>query len=65
MSSQILLRLTLEEARAYWRTAGRVLDYAEPLRKARDEAPEEVDAAERAHDKLREALEPFEGRDDD
>ena len=61
----VVLRLTLKEARAYWRTAGRTLDYANPLKNAREENSDEVDAAESAHDKLREALEPFDGQDED
>ena len=56
----VVLRLTLKEARAYWRTAGRILDFAEPLRKAIEEDPDEVTEAEKAHDKLREALELYE-----
>jgi hypothetical protein len=56
----IMLRLTLDEARAYWGTAARVLDDSAQLRQARREDPDRVEAAERAHDKLRKALEPFE-----
>ena len=61
----VLLRLTLKEARAYWRTAGRTLDYAESLKKATVENPDEVAAALSAHDKIREALEPFDGQEED
>ena len=61
----VVLRLTLKEARAYWRTAGRTLDFAGPLKKAREEDSDEVDAAESAHDKLHATLEPFEGEEAD
>ena len=58
----IMLRLSLEEARAYWRIAGRVLGEAEAYRAAlADENEQTIDAAERAHDRLREDIEPFEG----
>ncbi len=56
----IMLRLTLDEARAYWGTAARALGDTEQLRRARREDPDQVVAAERAHDKLRKALQPFE-----
>ncbi len=57
----VLLRLSLEEARAYWRIAGRVLGEGEAYRKALDEESQEtIDAAERAHDRLREHLEHLE-----
>ncbi len=58
----ILLRLSVEEARAYWRIAGRVLGEADAYRKALDDESEEtIDAAERAHDRLYEQLEQVEG----
>jgi hypothetical protein len=56
----IMLRLTLDEARAYWGTAAQVLGDTAQLVQSRREDPDRVQAAERAHDKLRRALEPFE-----
>ena len=58
----ILLRLSVEEARAYWGIAGRVLGEADAYRQVlKEEGEETIDAAERAHDRLRRQLEQLEG----
>ena len=61
----LLLRLSLEEARAYWGIADEILGRAKPYKEAlAEEGEETIDAAERAHDRLRQELERLEGDDD-
>ena len=63
---KITLILSLEEARAYHRIAGRTLDFRTRLREALEQEGEDtIDAADAAHDKLREALELAERGEDD
>lgn len=58
----ILLRLSMEEARAYWGIAGRVLGDADAYRHVlKEEGEETIDAAERVHDRLRRQLQLLEG----
>ncbi len=58
----IMLRLSLEEARAYWTIADEILGRGEAYKQAIErEGEQTINAAERAHDRLREEIEPFEG----
>ena len=61
----ILLRLTLEEARAYWKVADEILGRAEPYKEVLEQEGEDlIDAAEQAHDRLREQIEEVEGSEE-